>query len=135
MGLAAAASGDEPRAKGIQAGICQSAQNDKPASFRLTGGFHPREFGAVCHAAFPRKTHGGKLHYHSAHPEAGQNSVVLRRVTAVLDLHTLRNEALATLLTAAADNVATGFGGHAGTEAELVFPRALGWLICTFAHG
>jgi len=60
---------------------------------------------------------------------------VLRRVTAVLNLNTLWNEAFTTFLTAAANNVATGFGGHASPEAELVFPRALGWLVCTFAHG
>ena len=135
MGLAAAARGDEACAKGIQAGICQSAQYDKLASFRLTGSFHPCKVCTVRDAAFPRKTHGGKNAYHSAHPRQGCGSVVLRRVTAVLDFNTLRNEAFATLLTAAANNVATGFGGHASPEAELVFPRALGWLISTFAHG
>ena len=60
---------------------------------------------------------------------------VLRRVTAVLELNALRNEPLAAFLAAAADDVATGFGGHACPEAELVFPRALGWLISAFAHG
>ena len=60
---------------------------------------------------------------------------MLRRVTAVLDLDTLWNEAFTAFLAAAADNVATRFGGHASPEAELVFPRALGWLIGTFAHG
>jgi hypothetical protein len=62
-------------------------------------------------------------------------SVVLRRVAAVLDFNALGNEALASFLAATAENVAAGFGGHAGPEAELVFPCALGWLIGAFAHG
>ncbi len=62
-------------------------------------------------------------------------SAVLSGVAAVLNFNTLRNETLASFLTAAADNVAAGFGGHAGPEAELVFPCALGWLIGAFAHG
>ena len=65
----------------------------------------------------------------------GWASVVLRRVTAVLNLDALRNQALAAFLTTAADDVAAGFGGHASPEAELVFPCALGWLIGAFAHG
>lgn len=65
----------------------------------------------------------------------GASVAVLRRVTAVLDLHALRNEALAAFLATATDDVAAGFGGHAGPEAELVFPCALGWLIGAFAHG
>jgi hypothetical protein len=65
----------------------------------------------------------------------GSALAVLSGVAAVLDLDTLRNEALASFLTTAADNVAAGFGGHAGPEAELVFPCALGWLIGAFAHG
>jgi hypothetical protein len=60
---------------------------------------------------------------------------VLRCVAAVLDLNALRNKALAAFLAAAAKDVAAGFGGHTGPEAELVFPCALGWLISTFAHG
>jgi hypothetical protein len=62
-------------------------------------------------------------------------SAVLSGVAAVLDLHALRHEALTALLAAAADDVAAGFGGHTGPEAELVFPCALGWLIGAFAHG
>ena len=65
----------------------------------------------------------------------GKSNAVLRRVTAVLELNTLGNQALATLLAAAAENGAAGFAGHAGTEAELVFPRAFGRLIGAFAHG
>ena len=60
---------------------------------------------------------------------------MLRRVTAVLELNALWNQALAAFLAAAAENVAAGLGGHAGPEAELVFPCALGWLIGAFAHG
>ena len=62
-------------------------------------------------------------------------SAVLSGVAAVLNFNTLRNETLASFLATAADNVAAGFGGHAGPEAELVFPCALGWLIGAFAHG
>ena len=65
----------------------------------------------------------------------GKSNAVLRRVTAVLELDALGNQALATLLAAAAQKVAAGFGGHAGAEAELVFPRAFGGLIGAFAHG
>ena len=68
-------------------------------------------------------------------PEGGASVAVLRRVTAILNFNTLGNKALATFLAAAANDVATGFGGHAGPEAELVFPCALGWLISAFAHG
>jgi hypothetical protein len=67
--------------------------------------------------------------------EPRRTSVVLRRVTAVLDFNALRNKALAAFLAAAAKDVAASFGGHAGPEAELVFPCALGWLISAFAHG
>jgi len=66
----------------------------------------------------------------------GDTSVaVLRGVTAVLDFDALRNETFASFLATAAKDVAAGFGGHAGSEAELVFPGALGWLIGAFAHG
>ncbi len=60
---------------------------------------------------------------------------MLSRVAAVLQLDTLRNEALAALLAAAAENVTAGFGGHAGTETKLVLAGALGGLIGAFAHG
>lgn len=67
---------------------------------------------------------------------AGSGSIaVLRRVAAVLDLDTLRHKALAAFLAATANDFAAGFARHAGPEAELIFPRALGWLISTFAHG
>jgi hypothetical protein len=60
---------------------------------------------------------------------------MLRRVTAVLQFHTLGNETLAAFLAAPTEDVAAGFGGHAGTEAELILPGALGGLIGAFAHG
>jgi hypothetical protein len=63
------------------------------------------------------------------------SAAVLRRVTAVLDLDSLGDEALAAFLTTAANDVAAGFGGHAGPEAKLIFPGSLGWLIGAFAHG
>lgn len=59
----------------------------------------------------------------------------MRRVTLERILGTLRHEALATLLTAAAKDITTGFGGHAGTETELLFSGALGGLEGAFAHG
>ncbi len=62
-------------------------------------------------------------------------SAVLSGVAAVLNFHALRHETLASLLATAADDVAAGFGGHAGPEAELVFPCALRWLVGAFAHG
>ncbi len=68
-------------------------------------------------------------------PDSSGSVAVLRRVTAVLDFHALRNKALATFLAATANDIAAGFGGHACPEAELVFPGAFGWLISTFAHG
>jgi hypothetical protein len=46
-----------------------------------------------------------------------------------MDLDPLREETLATALTAAAQDGATAFGLHAGTEAELAFARALGRLV------
>ena len=60
---------------------------------------------------------------------------MLRRVTLERILGALWHEALAALLAAAAKDVAAGFGGHAGTEAELLFPGALGGLEGAFAHG
>ena len=63
------------------------------------------------------------------------SAAVLGRVTTVLNLHALGNKALAAFLAAAANDIASGFGGHACPEAELVFPCALGWLIGAFAHG
>jgi len=62
------------------------------------------------------------------------SGIVLVRVTGVLQLGTLGDEALAALLTAAANDITAGFGGHAGAETELVFARALGWLKGAFAH-
>ena len=46
-----------------------------------------------------------------------------------MDLNTLRQETLASALTTTAKDGATAFGLHAGTEAELAFARALGWLV------
>ncbi len=63
------------------------------------------------------------------------NSAVLRRVTAVLEFHALRNQALAAFLTAVAQDAPAGSGGHAGAETELVFTGALGRLVSAFAHG
>jgi hypothetical protein len=60
---------------------------------------------------------------------------VLRGVTLEWNLNTLGNQALAALLATTTQNVPAGFGGHAGTEAELIFPGALGRLIGAFAHG
>lgn len=56
-------------------------------------------------------------------PKSIRLSAVLDGVTLVLDLSTLGNEALTTLLTTALDDVTTGFGGHAGTEAVLILAR------------
>jgi hypothetical protein len=46
-----------------------------------------------------------------------------------MDLDPLREKALAAALTTAAQDGATAFGLHAGTEAELAFARALGRLV------
>ncbi len=51
--------------------------------------------------------------------------IVLHCVPLVLQLGTFRDQALATLLAAALDQVATGFGFHAGTEPVLIFAGAL----------
>jgi hypothetical protein len=60
---------------------------------------------------------------------------MLLGVTRELDLNSLGNETLAAFLATTAQNVPAGFGGHAGTETELLFAGALGWLIGAFAHG
>jgi hypothetical protein len=65
----------------------------------------------------------------------GNSGTVLDRVTAVLKLDTLGNEALAAFLAAAAENVTSGFTGHAGTKTKLIFTGALGRLVGAFAHG
>lgn len=56
-------------------------------------------------------------------------------VAAVLQLDALRNQAFAAFLAAAAEDVAAGFGGHAGAETELILAGALGRLVGAFAHG
>jgi hypothetical protein len=52
------------------------------------------------------------------------------------ELHfaTFAHQALAAFLAAAAEDGATSFGSHAGTEAVLLFASALGWTIGR-AHG
>ena len=50
-------------------------------------------------------------------------------VACEMELNTLRQETLASTLTTTAQDGATAFGLHAGTEAKLAFARALGWLI------
>lgn len=54
---------------------------------------------------------------------------MLLGVTLVLDLRTLRQETLASLIAAAANDRSAIHGLHAGTKAELAFPRAFGWLV------
>ena len=60
---------------------------------------------------------------------------MLNGVTLILELNTLGNKALAAFLAASANQVATGFGGHAGTKTELGFAGAFRWLISALAHG
>lgn len=60
--------------------------------------------------------------------------VVLNSVALEVNLGTLREKALTTLTTAARDDVATGFGGHACAEAMLAFTDALGRLVGSL-HG
>lgn len=59
---------------------------------------------------------------------------VLLNVALVMNLRTLRKEALATLLTTAAERIASGLGAHACTETVLALTDSLGWLVSTF-HG
>jgi hypothetical protein len=46
-----------------------------------------------------------------------------------MELNALRQETLATTLATTAQDSATAFGLHAGTETELAFARALGRLV------
>jgi hypothetical protein len=46
-----------------------------------------------------------------------------------MNLDPLREETLAPVTAATAQDGATAFGGHAGTEAELTLARALGRLV------
>ena len=57
---------------------------------------------------------------------------MLDSVSLELKLSPSGYEALATFLTAALEQVAAGFGRHAGTEPVLVLAGTLGWLICPF---
>lgn len=59
---------------------------------------------------------------------------VLLDVTLVVNLRTLRKQALTALLTAAAKCVSSCLRAHAGTETVLTLADSLGWLISTF-HG
>lgn len=64
----------------------------------------------------------------------GRLPVLGLRVAGVLDLGALRQEALATKLTAPLQDRPTGAGGHPGAEPVLTFTGALGGLIGAF-HG
>ena len=57
---------------------------------------------------------------------------VLDGMALVMDLSPLGNEALTSFLATTLDQVASGFGGHTGTEAVLAFTGTLGWLIGPF---
>ena len=52
-----------------------------------------------------------------------------------MNFDALRQEALASTLAAAGKNCPSAFGLHAGTESELLFPRAFRWLIGAFHKG
>ncbi len=49
-----------------------------------------------------------------------------------VDFDTFREKPLAALTAATAQDGAAGLGLHAGAEAELLFARALGGLVCAF---
>lgn len=53
-------------------------------------------------------------------------------VSGEVDFDTFREKPLAAVTTAAAQDGAAGLGLHAGAEAELLFARALGRLVCAF---
>jgi hypothetical protein len=53
-------------------------------------------------------------------------------VAGEMNFDALREQTLAAALTAAGKSGTTGFGLHAGTEPELLFPCAFGWLIGAF---
>lgn len=53
-------------------------------------------------------------------------------VSCEVDFDTFREKPLAAVTTAAAQDGAAGLGLHAGAEAELLFARALGRLVCAF---
>ncbi len=53
-------------------------------------------------------------------------------VSCEVDFDTFRKKPLAAVTTAAAQDGAAGLGLHAGAEAELLFARALGRLVCAF---
>lgn len=76
----------------------------------------------------------------SGSDEKGTNSpfklsAVLRDVTLEVKLCAFRNQALAALLAAAFDDVASSFGGHTGTETVLLFTGTLGGMVSAKAHG
>ena len=50
-------------------------------------------------------------------------------MSCVMELNSLRQKTFASMLTTTAQNGATVFGLHAGTEAKLAFARAFGGLI------
>lgn len=71
-----------------------------------------------------------------------KSALLRRRLSSVLDdvalevkLSTLRNETLATLLTAALDDVTASFSSHTCAETVLLFTGAFRGLICAKAHG
>ncbi len=66
---------------------------------------------------------------------AFQLSAVLRDVTLEVKLCAFRDQAFATLLTAAFDDVASSLGGHTGAETVLLFTGTFGGLVSAEAHG
>lgn len=59
---------------------------------------------------------------------------MLLNVTLVMDFYALWYETLASDAAAAAQDIASVLGLHAGTESKLALPGALGGLISSFRH-
>lgn len=56
-------------------------------------------------------------------------------MTLEVNLGTFWKKALATFLTATANDVTAGLSRHTGAEAVLTLAGTLGWLVSSFAHG
>lgn len=137
-GVSQSLRGDDPEAERFrQIFVGEIPQNKKSPLNRLTQSADPLEIGPAGDPPGAREFHDPETG-----DKAGQTTemvsektglpAVLDGVTLVVDLCTLGDETLAAFLAAALDQVTTGFGGHAGTEAVLAFAGTLRWLIGPF---
>jgi hypothetical protein len=131
---------NKSRVHGAESWISKSADNDKPACFRVAGFSDADKIRVLIDAALSGKPHKETSRSESGatgdiHPAVKKLDSVLSDVALEVKLCTFRDETLATFLTTALDAITTCLGGHTSTEAMLLFAGTFGWLVSAEAHG